>query len=143
MIAEAAAELEAVPRRDRFAPAVMAARVEVHTAAGQWDVVATFARRVLKMDAENVAAWISLGCAVRRTEGVDAARQLLLTLVPRFGSKHAIIHYNLACYTCLVGEIETAKDCLAVACKMDAGFKAAALSDPDLQALRDQLGSIS
>lgn len=137
LLAEAAHELDAVTEADQFAPEVMAARVDLFMAAHEWGRVVEYARRLLELDQNNVAAWISLGCAVRRVENVAAAKQVLLEAERLHGGQHAVIHYNLACYTCLLGEMTAAKAYLTCACRMDANFKAAALKDPDLAALAD------
>jgi hypothetical protein len=47
-----------------------------------------------------------------------------------------VLHYNLACYDSLLGELAGARKRLATACKMDGQFRAAAQDDPDLAALR-------
>lgn len=133
--AQAADELAAVGREDCFAPEVMGARVELHLAMKQWKRVVGDARRLLELDQNNVAAWIALGCALRRTESVGAARDLLLRSERLHGAKHAVIHYNLACYTCLLGDLQAAKAHLAKACTMDSEFKTAARDDPDLRAI--------
>jgi Flp pilus assembly protein TadD len=142
MIDAASDELESVDFADRFLPAVIEARINLHMAAGHWDVVGNFARKVLLTDETNLNAWIALGCAVRRTESVTAARDLLLSIEPKLGKDNAIIHYNLACYLCLLGNIAGAKERLATACKMDGNFRAAALDDPDLKAMWDDIATM-
>jgi hypothetical protein len=135
MIDAAANELEAVGFVDRFAPEVMEVRLQLHTAAGHWDVVANYARVLIQKNHRHVQAWVSLGCAIRRIKDVAAARDTLLEAQQILGFDHAIIHFNLACYHCLVGQIDEAKDRLADACRLEVGFKSAALDDPDLKAM--------
>jgi Flp pilus assembly protein TadD len=143
LIAEAEAELAAVCPDDREAPEVAALRLELHMAAKRWDLVAEQARALLLQDQDNVGAWVALGCAVRRVENVAAARDLLLRAEPLHGAKHAVIHYNLACYFCLLGEHEAAKARLAIACRMDPSFKHTALEDPDLEAIGDAVRALA
>lgn len=142
LLQEAEAELEAVSPEDREAPDVEALRLDLNTAAKRWDAVAEQARRLLLRDQDNVGAWVALGCAVRRVENVAAARDLLLKAEPLHGAQHAVIHYNLACYHCLLGEAETAKARLAIACKMDPSFKQTALADPDLEAMAETVRTL-
>lgn len=139
---EAAEELDAIAVEDHHRRDVMAARIEVHSEAGQWDRVCHYARRILLEDESSVAAWIALGCAVRRIEGIAAARDLLLRVEPVHGGEHAIIHYNLACYHCLLGEREAAEACLRKACGMDGHFKSVALADPDLATMRPMIAEL-
>jgi hypothetical protein len=54
---------------------------------------------------------------------------------PREGA----IPYNLACYYCQLGEMETAKDYLKKAFEIDLNWRTAALNDDDLKPLWDSL----
>jgi Flp pilus assembly protein TadD len=135
LFAEAAEELDAISPADLDRPEVLAARVELFREAGEWSQVVPFARRLLERDASDVGAWVSLGCAVRRVESVSAARDTLLVAEERLGPGHAIIHYNLACYHCLLGEGAEARRRLAEACRLDAEYAKLAQEDPDLLAI--------
>ena len=46
-----------------------------------------------------------------------------------------MLHYNLACYECLLGNHLEARKRLARACKMDPSWNDAAKDDPDLKDL--------
>ncbi|MCR6654656.1 MAG: hypothetical protein NVV63_02345 [Opitutus sp.] len=139
MLNQASDEMEAISFEDRQSVEVMSARLDLHAAAGHWDIVESFARTILKQDSNHVQAWVSLGCAVRRTTSVEAARDALLAAECALKEEHAIIHYNLACYYCLLGDHETAKMRLGLACRKDSSFKAAALDDPDLKPMWDHM----
>lgn len=143
LLQEAADELAAVRLEDRYAREVMGVRVELHIATQQWDCVAEDARRLLALDQDNVSAWVALGCALRRLDGVAAAKQLLLKADQLHGATHAVIAYNLACYTCLLGELEVAKAYFARACRTDTSFKAAGLTDPDLEGISDFVRAVN
>lgn len=54
---------------------------------------------------------------------------------PLHGAACALLHYNLACYFCLLGDLATARERLARACKMEKKLKVDALEDRDLEAL--------
>jgi hypothetical protein len=49
----------------------------------------------------------------------------------------AVLHYNMACYECLLGDIPEARRRLSVACKMGKEWKTGALTDPDLKTMWD------
>jgi len=140
---DAASELEAVAPADRDRAEVVAARVELHREAGEWDRVADYARQLLALDVSDLGAWISLGCAMRRVENISAAKELLLLAEARLGSGHAIIHYNLACYHCLLGETDEARRRFAESCRLDASFKKIALDDPDLQSMHAEIVALN
>ena len=51
----------------------------------------------------------------------------------------AIFHFNLACYTCQLGDIEKAKTTLLRAFKLEPQFRVMALDDEDLKPLWETL----
>jgi len=51
----------------------------------------------------------------------------------------AILHYNLACYECLLGDVEVAKARLRHAFKLEPSFKLKALEDEDLEGVWESL----
>ena len=50
-----------------------------------------------------------------------------------------MLHYNLACYECQLGEVEVAKARLRHAFKLEPRMRLMALDDEDLQAVWDSL----
>jgi Tfp pilus assembly protein PilF len=50
---------------------------------------------------------------------------------------NATIHFNLACYYTQLGDLDKARRYLQRATAIDDSFKKVALTDPDLQALRE------
>jgi tetratricopeptide (TPR) repeat protein len=65
---------------------------------------------------------------------LEAARIILVNAVERLPDI-AIFHYNLACYECLLGNLETAKARLQHAFKLEPRYRLQALEDEDLQLL--------
>ena len=65
------------------------------------------AKRLKQFEPDNVQWTISLAYATRRAYSVDVAMEILLNAVAKF-PKEAAIPYNLACYYCQLGEIESA-----------------------------------
>jgi hypothetical protein len=63
---------------------------------------------------------------------------VLLKIETMHGDDHAVVPYNLACYYCLLGEIDTARRYFSKACKMDSGFEESIATDPDLAGLRSE-----
>lgn len=83
---------------------------------------------------------MSLAFATRRAESVQAAKAVLLrafALLP----KEAILHYNLACYECRLGNLDAARERLRGAFELEPRFRQAVLEDEDLAPLWDSLGS--
>lgn len=137
MFNEASDELEAVVAEDRFEPEVLAVRLELHMAAGHWETVVGIGRELARLTPGQERAWICWAYALRELQQVAEARAVLLEAEPRHGATSALLHYNLACYYCLLGELETARTRLAQACQLEPRFKAEAAQDRDLEALRE------
>ena len=70
---------------------------------------------------------------------IDTARLILLTAVEGHPN-NALVHYNLACYECQLGDLAVAKARLRHAFKLDAALRVSALDDEDLRPLWDSLG---
>ena len=142
MIREAAKELRAISRADRDLPAVLDLRVNLHMHAKQWKSVVTAATRMARVEPGNDKGWISWAFALRELGRIEEARQVLLKAVPLHGKTCDVLHYNLACYECLLGNLPAAKKYLAAASQKDQRWGEEALTDPDLKALRQKPGSI-
>ena len=54
----------------------------------------------------------------------------------------AILHYNLACYICQLGDLEKAKTTLHRAFKLEPQFRVMALDDEDLKPLWETIEGI-
>ena len=76
--------------------------------------------------------------ATRRADCIDAARLILLEAVERIPNA-AILHYNLSCYECLLGDLEVAKARLQHAFTLEPRYRLKALEDEDLQPVWDSL----
>jgi len=139
MFDEAAKEIETVALEDRFAPPVLQARVNLCMAAKQWEAAATIGQELARRAPDIEQGWIHCAYALRELGRVQEARDVLLQAEPRHGATSALLHYNLACYYCLLGDLPTARACLRRACKMDARFKSEALEDRDLERLWDTI----
>ena len=71
-------------------------------------VDAAVAKQLKEFEPDNVQWTISLAYATRRAYSIDTPMEILLNAQAKF-PKEAAIPYNLACYYCQRGEMETAK----------------------------------
>jgi hypothetical protein len=93
----------------------------------------------LALDEPSNPQWHLLwASATRRVDCLESARLILLTAVESY-SLHPVMHYNLACYECLLGDMAVAKGRLRHAFKLDPKLRLRALDDEDLQTLWDAL----
>jgi Tfp pilus assembly protein PilF len=85
----------------------------------------------------DAADWyIALAFAVRRAQSLAAAEVILGAALQKFPG-NATIHFNLACYYAQLSALDKARLYLQKAVTIDETFKTMALSDPDLQPLRE------
>lgn len=133
---QAEAELAAIPSEDGELPGVLAAQAELAMAAKRWIDVVGFARRLTEVEPSDVQGWVWWAYALREMQKIREALGVLLQIEATHANDHAVVPYNLACYYCLLGEIDIARRYFAKACKMDSSFKESAATDPDLEGLR-------
>lgn len=126
-------ELERIDADQRSHTEVLALRVKIHSALKKWELMQAVAKRLARIDPENVQRTISWAYATRRADSIEAARLILLEAVERFPTA-AILHYNLACYECLLGNLEEAKSRLKRAFELEPRYRIKALEDEDLEA---------
>ena len=118
--------------RTRHRNEVLGARVILYMAAKKWDMAAAIASHLVKLEPENAAWWISLAYSIRRSESVEKAEAILLR-AQAIHPKVAMIAFNLACYACVAGRMEEAKERLRHAIDLDKDIRELALEDEDLQ----------
>jgi Flp pilus assembly protein TadD len=136
MLDDAALALEEIEPEDKSRNEVLGARVVLYIAAKKWDMAATLASHLLKVEPENEAWWINLAYSVRRSEGVEKAEAILLR-AQAIHPKVAMIAFNLACYASVSGRMEDAKERLRNAIDLDKDVRILALEDEDLKPLWD------
>jgi hypothetical protein len=138
MIREARVELNLIATEDQSRPDVRAVRLDLHMETKEWEKVVELGSDLARTHPESEHAWIRWAYALRELNRVADARAVLLEAEPRHGAKSAVLHYNLACYDSLLGDLTRAQKRLATACRLDQRFEAEAAVDPDLQALRNE-----
>ena len=135
MVNEATNELAAIDSNARSSIEVLRVQVDLYMESKQWDRVVSVAKPVCEAMPQDPSAWIAWAYALRELQQVKEAQDVLLRAEPLHSTTCAVLHYNLACYACLLGNIQEARRRLTSACKMGEEWKAAALEDEDLRAL--------
>ena len=138
MYLDANAELEEIDAEVRHVAEVLAVRLEIYQGLEKWELMRTIAARLAAYDPDNAQWAISLAYATRRAQSIEAAKCILLEAVERLPGE-SILHFNLACYECQLGELEVAKARLAHAFKLEPKCRLMALDDDDLAPLWDSL----
>jgi lipopolysaccharide biosynthesis regulator YciM len=135
----ARAEIEQVPEPYQASPLFQQARLRLAMEEHDWPTAVSVARRLCDGAADKPAYWVQLAYATRRAESIEAAHSILLEGLRRF-PKIAVIPFNLACYECQLGHMDSAVQYLESACKLDEAYRDLAQEDEDLRPLWPRLG---
>jgi tetratricopeptide (TPR) repeat protein len=124
-------------------PDVLRVRYHSYEKSRQWDRAAEIAQQLCHIVPEAPFGWIHLAYALHELRRTREAYNVLLPVVDRFSDEY-IIHYNLACYTCQMGQLEEARAWLkkAIALAGSETIKEMASNDPDLRNLKAELSRI-
>lgn len=132
----AEAELQAVPEAERTSAEVRSVWIDLAMAAHDWKKVVELGSELAREHPSCENAWIGWAYALRELMHISDAREVLRIGEIHHGGTSAVLHYNLACYDSLLGDLESARARLATACQMEPRFKAESATDPDLAQLR-------
>lgn len=139
LASEAKAEMARIPVALQEELEVQELWVDVLMELKVWKRVVRMARTVTAKKPESERAWIAWAYALRELQQIEEAQEVLLRAEKLHGRKSGVLHYNLACYACLLGDQDEAERRLERACKLDTSWREAALEDPDLKDLRPRL----
>jgi len=142
MAEDAFEELQDLPEELRSDPDVLALRIEIFHRLEKWKDARFLSESLAEKFPENPDWWISYAYAVRREKSIVDARGILWKAVQMHPSV-GLIHYNLACYACVLGELEDALDLLKRAFALDQNLTGLAANDTDLQPLWNDLEALS
>lgn len=141
MTAAARRELELLPPEAMDLVRVRATHLELALAERDWTRVAALAVQLRLETPEQVQFWIWEAYGRRRAEGLESARAVLAAARPQF-PEVALIPYNLGCYDCVDGRLDSARAHLRAAFGLDPGLLEQAAEDEDLAALADELDAL-
>lgn len=136
MLAEAAAELAALPDERQFEPEILALRITLYQKQQHWPELRTASAELARQRPQDAGAWIIWAYATRRADSLEAAEKILID-AKRLHPKDATIAFNLGCYRCQQGDLQAARVLVDEAIALDAQFRELAATDPDLIPLRD------
>ena len=138
MYEEAEMELSRIPSADQYEEDVLAMQVAVRQDAENWEGMRDSARILRRRCPEEVQWWIADAYATRRTDSLGAAREILMEAESVHESEPGI-KYNLACYACCSGDMQTTMRYLLAAIALDEVYKGMAFEDEDLAEARGEL----
>ena len=89
-----------------------------------------------ELNPESVPIWLALGWCYKRIDCLDEAIQALEQALMA-NKQEAIIHYNLACYWSLAGDVDRALQYLAQSFDIDPRYRELASDESDFDPIRD------
>ena len=132
---EALAELDQLPLSEQIRPEVLEMRVLILMKDHHWREALDVSEKLCAMAPEAPVGFIHAAYCLHELGKTRQAKEFLLE-GPAALATDPTYHYNLACYECALGNIETARAYLKASVAMDKDFREFAKSDPDLKALQ-------
>lgn len=138
---EAEQELEGLSAEVRTHPEVLRVRYHLYEKGKQWEPAAETAQLLCQVLPETPFGWIHLAYALHELKRTREAYDVLIPVVDRFPEDY-VMPYNLACYSCQMGNLEEARAWLkkSVSLVGSGTIKRMASTDPDLHELREEIG---
>jgi len=138
MPVEAMAELDSMSSEDRNVEAALQMRLFITMKTQAWDESLRICEQMRRLYPEAASGYIHGAFCLHERGRTGEALTLLLGGPPSL-SEEATYFYNLACYSAVLGDLQSAADYVQRSFKMDDKFRDIAKLDPDLSELRDQL----
>ena len=138
MFLEANFELDEIAPERRHLPEILEVRMHIFCALKKWELMQTIAKKLALSDPENVQWTVLWAYATRRADCIEAARPILISAAEQQEGE-ALLHFNLACYECQLGNLDGAKERLSRAFAINLRYRALALDDSDLEPLWETL----
>lgn len=138
MPVEALAELDSMPPEDRDNESALQLRLFITMKGQKWDESLRICGLLRELYPEAVSGYIHGAFCLHERGLTDEALNLLLS-GPASLTKEATYFYNLACYSAVLGDLESAIDYVQRSFAMDEKFRDIAKLDPDLIELRGRM----
>lgn len=129
-------ELGELPAEIAETSPVIQMKVEVLNRLKRWQDAAELCRPMIEREPGELFWWIQRAFSLRRSESIESAEAVLRSALVHHPPEGVLI-YNLACYACVQGRLDEARDFLGRSISGDPDtIIRMALQDPDLAALR-------
>lgn len=134
--AEASEELKWISAAMRVHPDVLETRWQLHAKTKEWEACVKVARETTQVVPANPFGWIHLSFALHELKRTQDAYDNLIGVLVDFPYEW-LMRYNLACYSCQLGNLDEARRWLVEAETRGGAkqIKRMAREDPDLEPL--------
>lgn len=134
MYREAIRELNTLDPKEQLQEEVLETRLQILMKANRWRQAARVGETYCALFPNIASGFIHTAFCLHELGRTRAAKNVLLE-GPAALVKEATYHYNLACYECVLGNLEAARAHLETSLSMDQELKTCAREDPDLKPL--------
>ena len=110
---------------------------QAHRTAGRYFQAIEFFEQSLKLDPDNLHAYLAVAWCYKRTNEIDKAIDAM-KLALKVEPSNALTHYNLACYWALEENIELAVLHLSFALDLNSDYRDKVADETDFDSIRDK-----
>lgn len=135
---EAWQELDGLSDAEQHRPEVLEMRILILINESKWREALALSRQLAEVAPQEEGGWVHSAYCLHELGRTREAIQALLSAPPSLREK-AIFHYNFACYSCVLGQIDAAREALQRSFSLDKRYREFALSDRDLAPLHPEL----
>jgi tetratricopeptide (TPR) repeat protein len=135
---EAWRELDGLSDAAQHRPDVLEMRVLILINERKWREALVLSRQLAEVAPEEEGGWVHSAYCLHEMGRTREAIQALLS-APASLKEKAIFHYNYACYSCVLGQIDAAREALLRSFALDKRYRDYALGDHDLKPLHPEL----
>ena len=134
MFEDSLQQLDRLSPEEQQHPCSVEMRLIVLMQAKRWKDALAAGQRLIQIAPEKNTGYIHSAFCLHELGQTEAARSLLLS-GPGSLHQEPVFHYNMACYECMLGQLEEARQHLERSIQLDKKFRDYARTDPDLKAL--------
>lgn len=134
MLEDAVFELDRLPITAQLRADVLEMRILALMKASRWRDAIAACEKLCAVEPDSPVGFIHAAFCLHELGRTMEAKEVLLE-GPAALIKDPIYHYNLACYECVLGNIDTARAYLDTSVSMDGKLRDFARTDPDLKPL--------
>ena len=131
-------ELDGLSDAEQHRPDVLEMRVLILVNERKCHEALALARQLAEVAPHEEGGWVHSAYCLHELGRTREAIQALLSAPPSLREK-AIFHYNFACYSCVLGQIDAAREALRRSFALDKSYRDFARGDSDLEPLHPEL----
>jgi lipopolysaccharide biosynthesis regulator YciM len=128
MLDDARLEYNRLPVEAKRSAEGLSLLIEIHRADGNFADLKPLAERLCVIDSDNVDRWIDLALMLSEEAMLENARELLREALDRFPDT-ALVHFHLARFECILGNLAVATEHLCRSQKLCPVCRVLALTD--------------